>query len=70
MAAWRLHEKFVVMRWLRGIPQFWTGNRWSCEYPDAVLFSHLPTAERLACDYGGNLSQQYVKPLLPVRMCA
>lgn len=64
MSAWRIHEKFVVMRWLRGIPQFWTGNRWSCEYPDAVLFSHLPTAERLACDLDGVVAENYGKEVV------
>lgn len=61
MAAWKVTEKFVVMRWLRGIPQFWTGNRWSCEYPDAVLFSHLPTAEHLASDLDGVVAENYGK---------
>lgn len=64
MAAWRIHEKFVVMRWLRGIPQFWTGQRWSCEYPDAVLFSHLPTAEKLADELEGVVAENYGKEVV------
>lgn len=64
MAAWRINEKFVVMRWLRGIPQFWTGQRWSCEYPDAVLFSHLPTAEKLADDLEGVVAENYGKEVV------
>ncbi len=64
MAAWKISEKFVVMRWLRGIPQFWTGQRWSCEYPDAVLFSHLPTAEKLADELEGVVAENYGKEVV------
>ncbi len=52
-------ERFVVMRWLRGTPQFWTGKYWSCNYTDAVLFSRLPNAERLATELDGVVAENY-----------
>ncbi|KXK02782.1 hypothetical protein FBQ96_03000 [Nitrospirales bacterium NOB] len=65
MAAWRQHERFVVMRWLRGVPQFWTGTYWSCEYPDALLFSSLPKAERLADELEGVVAENYGTEVRP-----
>ncbi len=59
MAAWKKQDRFLITRWLRGIQQFWTGNRWSCDIQDGQLYSDLTATEHLAEELEGVVAEDY-----------
>lgn len=60
MAAWRKHERFLVTRWLRGIQQFWTGTRWSCDIEEGQMYSDLTSTETLADELEAVIAENYI----------
>jgi len=48
MAAWRKCDRFLITRWLRGVQQYWTGNRWTCDFQEGKPFNDLTSSELLA----------------------